>query len=112
MIDTTAPSSNDRVAAMLTHLGGIFFGFIPSLVVLLVSQNSSPWLLAQIKEALNFQLTMTIAAIVSAILILVLVGFFMLWAIGIIILVCSIIAAVKANQGQLFNYPLTFRMVK
>ncbi len=112
MIDSTAPSANDRVAAMLTHLGGIFFGFIPSLVVLLVAKDSTPWLVAQVKEALNFQLTMLIALAVSCILIFVLVGIFLIWAVGIAIVVFSIIAAVKANQGEAYSYPLTIRMVK
>jgi uncharacterized Tic20 family protein len=110
MIDSV-PTSSDRVAAMLTHLGGIVLGFIPALIVYLaVSDN--PWLKENARNALNFQLTMLIAEVVSAALVVLLVGVFMLWAIGILVLVLSIVAAVKANGGEAYRYPATIEMIK
>ena len=107
----TSPTSSDKVAAMLVHIGGIFVSFIPSLIVYL-AVTDNPWLKEQARNALNFQLTMLIAWIAGCILMFVLVGFFILWAIGIVILVLSIVAAIKANQGETYRYPLTIELVK
>jgi uncharacterized Tic20 family protein len=62
--------------------------------------------------ALNFQLTMLIAAIVGSVLTLVLVGFLILVGVSIAILVLSILAAVAANRGQAYTYPLAIRFIK
>jgi uncharacterized Tic20 family protein len=64
------------------------------------------------KEALNFQITITLAAIVSAILIVVLVGIALLIAVGIASLVFTIIAAIKANNGETYRYPFCLRLIK
>lgn len=110
MIDQS-PTSNDRIAAILTHIGGIFFSFIPALIVYLaVSDN--PWLKENARNALNFQLTMIIAWIASFILAIVLIGFLFMWLIGIVIFVLSIVAAVKANQGEAWPYPMTIALIK
>jgi uncharacterized Tic20 family protein len=107
----TGPTSSDRTAAILTHIGGIFLGFIPSLIVYLVATDN-PWLKENARKALNFQLTMLIAAIISSLLILVVIGAFLLWAIGIVIIIFSILAAVKANNGEAYQYPLTIELIK
>jgi uncharacterized protein len=96
--------SSDRVPAMLTHLGGIFFGFIPSLIVYLVADND-PWLKDNARRALNFQLTLLIAWIISSILIIVLIGILLIkvvWAADVIL---SIVAAIKAYNGEAYKYP-------
>ncbi len=104
------PSSNDRVAAMLTHIGGIFATFVPALIVYLVADD--PWLKENARNALNFQLSMLIALVVSIILIIALVGILFVWAIGVVLLVLPIVAAVKANQGQTYRYPLAIELIK
>lgn len=107
----TSPSSSDKVAGILTHIGGIFVGFIPSLIVYL-AVTGNPWLKEQARNALNFQLTMLIAYVVGWILTFVLIGVFVLAAVWIAIIVFSIIAAVKANQGETYKYPLTIELIK
>ncbi len=107
----TSPSANDKVAAMLTHIAGIFFWFIPSLIVYLAVSNN-PWLKEQARNALNFQLTMLIAGIIGACLAIVGIGFLIIWAVQIVIVVFSIIAALKANAGEAYTYPLSINLVK
>ena len=67
---------------------------------------------SQAKEALNFQISMTIYSIVSVILILIFVGVLLLFALLVIFIVFTIIAAVKSNEGQFYRYPLTIRFVR
>jgi uncharacterized protein len=64
------------------------------------------------KEALNFQISMSLYAIVSAVLIFALIGIPLLFAVGILDLVCTIIAAVKTSNGQPYRYPLTIRFLR
>ena len=103
--------ADEKLWATLVHIGGIFFGFIPSLIGYLVLKDRGPFVRAHTATALNFQITMTIAAVVSSILWLVIVGIFLTIAIAIVVIVFSIIAAVKANQGQPYTYPLSIKFV-
>ena len=103
--------SDEKLWATLIHIGGIFFGFIPALIGYLVLKDRGPFIRAHTATALNFQISMFIYAVVSAILIVVIVGIFLLAAVGILVIVFSIIAAVKANQGQPYTYPLSIKFV-
>ncbi|MDQ0895908.1 DUF4870 domain-containing protein [Agromyces ramosus] len=103
--------SDEKLWATLIHIGGIFFGFLPALIGYLVLKDRGPFVRAHTATALNFQITMTIAAIVSGLLTIIIIGFILLAVIGVLVIVFSIIAAVKANQGQPYTYPLTIKFV-
>ena len=104
--------SDERLWATLIHVGGIFFGFIPALVGYLVLKDRGAFIRAHTQTALNFQLTMLIGYIVGYILTLVFIGFIVLAAVGIVILIFSIIAAIAANKGEQYSYPLTIQFIK
>ena len=61
---------------------------------------------------MNFQISMTIYAVISLILFVVCVGPFLLAAVGLVDIVLLIVAAVKANNGQSYRYPLSIRFIK
>jgi len=63
-------------------------------------------------EALNFQITVLIVTVVSFVLTLVFVGILLMAVVGIVGLVLAIIAAVRAYQGDRYQYPLILRLVK
>ena len=67
---------------------------------------------AQAKEALNFQITVLLAGIVSCMLIFILVGFLLLWALGILNLIFVIIAAIQVSDGKPYRYPFNLRLIK
>jgi len=94
-------------------IAGLFGGlsFLGPLIVMLVKGNDSPWIRRQSVESLNFQISIMIYAIVSAILIIALVGLILLPIVGIFWLVFTIIGSVKASNGEDYRYPLTIRMV-
>lgn len=104
----------ERTWSLLSHLGGIIFGFIPSLVIWLVFKGRGPFLEDQSKEALNFQITVTIGYIATAILGAVTFGVlsFLPFVVGLVNLVFCILAAVAVNKGEWYRYPLTLRLVK
>lgn len=60
--------AEQRLAAMLTHLSGAVFLFVPALIVWLRTRRDpiDSWLAHQAKEALNFQYTLTAVYCVCA----------------------------------------------
>jgi len=100
--------------AHLSTLAGLFVGgliFLGPLIVYLVKKDEHPFIADQSREALNFNLSVFIYIIASAILIIVVVGILLLPAVAIAWLILTIIAAVRANNGEPYRYPLTIRLV-
>ncbi|WP_147651585.1 DUF4870 domain-containing protein [Vulcaniibacterium gelatinicum] len=110
-------SAEERQWAMFAHLAALaglvipFGNIIGPLVVWLIKRETMPFVADQGKEALNFQITVAIAAIVSMILIVVVIGFVLLFVIGVAALILTIIAAVKANEGVAYRYPFALRLI-
>jgi uncharacterized protein len=107
-----------RMWAMICHLSALasftcipFAGLIAPLVIWLLKREQHPFLDQQGREAVNFQISMAIYGIVSAILIFVVIGFLMLLALIIMDLVLVITAAIRANDGINYRYPLTIRFL-
>ncbi|MGN0065674.1 MAG: DUF4870 domain-containing protein [Nocardioides sp.] len=108
----TMTPSDENTWSALGHFGGIILGFVAPLIVMLVKGPESPRVRSQAVEALNFQISMMIYMFVSAILTIVLVGIIGIIVFGLMLLICSILAGVKALNGEDYRYPLTIRMVK
>jgi uncharacterized Tic20 family protein len=108
-----------RKWAMLCHLvalvgllgNGIGFLLGP-LVVWLLKKEDDPFIDEQGKEAVNFQITMFLAAFVSAPFILVLIGIVFLLVIAFLMIVFPIVAAIKASDGEHYRYPLSIRFIR
>ena len=105
----STPGSDERTLAILCHLLTLFFWLFPPLIIYLVKKNESAFVAAHARESLNFQITMTIIAIV---LCLTIVGILLLWVLGVIVLVLVIVATIKASENKLYRYPMTIRLIK
>ena len=105
----STPGSDERTLAILCHVLTLFFWLFPPLIIYLVKKNESAFVAAHARESLNFQITMTIIAIV---LCLTIVGILLLWVLGIIVLVLVIVATIKASENKLYRYPMTIRLIK
>jgi uncharacterized Tic20 family protein len=108
---STAPNANDKNIVVLTHLGGIIFSFIPALVVWLLKKDENAYIGEQAREALNFQVTVIIAHIISWILMFILIGVFLMVAVWIANIVLCIMAAVAASKGEPYQYPFALRLI-
>ncbi|RIX28187.1 DUF4870 domain-containing protein [Amnibacterium setariae] len=106
--------SDERLWATLIHIGGIVIGFIAPLLGYLLLKDRSPFVRDNSRNALNFQITVAIAAVVAYILTIVTLGllFFLPLAVAIVNVVFCIIAAVAANRGEVYRYPLTIAFIK
>jgi uncharacterized Tic20 family protein len=108
-------SSQSRNLATLSHLSAFvtFFG-IPSLVgplVLWLLNRDDPFVEQQAKEALNFNISFLLYGVVAAISIILLVGLIALPVVLVTWFVLVIVAAVKAGNGEDYQYPFTIRFV-
>jgi uncharacterized Tic20 family protein len=113
-----ASQADARSYAMLCHLA-TFSGFviplgniIGPLVVWKYKRSESPFIDRHGKEALNFQITLTLYLIASAVLIIVVIGIPLLIVGGLVGMMFTAIAALRASHGSEYRYPLTFRFVK
>ncbi|WP_232832846.1 DUF4870 domain-containing protein [Curtobacterium sp. YC1] len=103
---------DQRLWATLTHIGGIFFNFVAPLVAYLVLRDRGNFIREHTRVALNFHITMGIAYVVSGLLTVVLIGAVLLPLIVVLTLVFGIMAAIAANQGQFYRYPLSIEFIK
>jgi len=126
----SAPSDEEKKWALFAHLsilvGGLvtfgwaasFGSFIGPLIIWLIQKDKMPFVADQAKEALNFGITLTLACFVLLMLTIFSLGIGALitipafMAIGIAALVLVIIAALKANEGVAYRYPVALRLVK
>lgn len=111
--------SDARLWGMLTHLSalvaflGIPFGnVLGPLIVWQVKKNQIPSVEKHGKEALNFQISICIYGLVASILIFILIGFPLLIGLILADVVLTIIAGVKVNNGEDYQYPFTIRFIK
>jgi len=108
--------SDEKLWATLTHIGGIFFSFVPALIVYLVFKDRGPFLRQHATAALNFQLTALIAYLAAGVLsgtfILAIIGAPLAFVVGIVVIIFGIIAAVAANDGRPYTYPLSIPFIK
>jgi uncharacterized protein len=131
---STAPQSSTRgwevmchlssVIGMLGYLGMVPFGNIAApLVVWLLKRDDSLGVDAHGKESLNFHISWTlywvVALAVAGALCFVLIGFLLLPVVFVaglfgwfVMLILTLIASVKASNGELYRYPLTIRFLK
>ena len=115
--------------AMFAHLSAILGGLLTSmvgglgvflgpLVIWLMKKDTMPFVDDQGKEALNFNITVAIAMVALLVLTFVTLGIGalltvpLMMVIGIAWLVLTIIATIKANNGEAYRYPFTLRLIK
>ncbi len=108
-----------RMWAMICHLLALAGLVVPvigciigPLVIWQIKKEEFTFVDEQGKEAVNFQISMLIYGIVAGLLCFVCVGIVLLPAVAIFDLIFMLIAAVKANDGHHYRYPLTIRFIK
>ena len=118
-METSASTSNVRMWNVLCHATALAGFFVPwaghilgPLIVWLAKRGDSAEIDENGKESLNFQISMLIYNIIAGVLCLVLIGFVLLAILHILNLVLVIVASIQANEGKLYRYPFTIRLIK
>ena len=126
-LQSLSPSQSDRqwaagahaaalTAALLTSWVAGVAGAVAALAVWMLVRDKSEFAAAHAKEAVNFNLSMFIYAVASILLVVFTLGIGLLvalplWiALGLAWIVCTLIAAFKAYDGQSYRYPVTIRL--
>jgi uncharacterized Tic20 family protein/DNA-directed RNA polymerase subunit RPC12/RpoP len=115
-----APMTPEQVNqwAMVCHLAALagfmipFGNIVGPLVVWLLKGKEHPFIDANGKASLNFQITLAIAYVVCVPLMFLLVGIPLMIALGIYGLIMVIIASVRASRGVQYKYPVSLSLVK
>lgn len=110
--------SSERGWCMAAHLSALagyaipFGNLLGPFVVWQIKKDTSSLVTAHAKAALNFQISLLIYCFIAWLLIFVLIGVPLLVLLAVGNLVCIIIAAVRANEGQKWNYPASLKLLK
>lgn len=104
--------ADEKLWAILVHVGGIFFNFLPALIGYLVLKDRGPFVRQHTGAALNFQITIAIAYVAGVILSVILVGIVVILAASVVNIIFSILAAVAANRGEAYIYPVAITFIK
>jgi uncharacterized Tic20 family protein len=129
--DGAGPASDERILALLCHLGGLFTWIVMPLVLWVVKKAESPFIDHHGKEAINFQLFLTLPyfLILGAASVVAIAGVTgemdsataILWgvvctglfgALTVYEIVVAIVATIAAARGKLFRYPCTLRLIR
>lgn len=116
---STALSTEDRNLGTIAHVtplvlmivSGGLAGFIGSLVVYLYAKDRGSAARTYAATALNVQITVCIAAAISYVLMLVLIGFVTLPLVLLFGIIVHVVGALKANKGESYDPPLTINFV-
>jgi uncharacterized protein len=122
--------AEQRQWAMFAHLSALLGGFVTAgwagsigcfigpLVIWMVKKETMPFVDDQAKEALNFNITVAIVFFALFLMTLLTLGIGivltlpLMIVVGLAWLVLTIIAAMKANQGERYRYPFALRLIK
>ena len=116
---STGFDHEQRQWALIAHLvpltGYLFplplLNVIAPAIVWFLKREEMPFVDEQAKEAINFQILMTIFGVISFILAFFIIGFFLLMAIVVVNLIYSVLAAKAAQEGKHYRYPFSLRLI-
>ncbi len=103
-------SGEQKLLAVLAHLayllGGI--GFIIAPLVIFLLRKEDAFVYHHAKQALVAHLAILAASVITGLLCVALIGFLLIPVVALLwllLLITSIIAAIKSVDGQLYEYP-------
>ena len=93
------------LAGLVIPLGGL----VVPVVIYILKKDELPGLEAHWHVVLNWLISALIYFVVCFSLFIVVIGVFLMWALGLLCLIFPIIGAIKANDGEVWPYPLSIR---
>ncbi|GIF00214.1 DUF4870 domain-containing protein [Paractinoplanes rishiriensis] len=114
------PQQDDKTWILLAHfggaggafLGGGCGGWIVPLIAMLARGQQSPIVRAEAVKALNFQILWTIVALIGYVTMCIGIGLFITLAAWLVAVIFGVIAGIKANNNEPYNYPMSVQFIK
>ena len=111
-------NKDERMWGMFCHLSALagfvipFGNIIGPLVIYSMKKDEYTFVADQGKESLNFQISIMVYLLIGLVTIVLLVGIAVLILIPFISLILTVLASVRANDGEYYRYPLCIRFIK
>jgi uncharacterized Tic20 family protein len=111
-------TADEKQMGMFLHLSGLAYALVWPLGIVLpiilwqTQKDKMPALDEHGKMVTNWMISSAIYAFVSFVLMFVLIGFLTGLAVWLLAIIFPIIGGIKANNGELWNYPLTIKFLK
>lgn len=96
-------------AALVVSAGTL--GFVASLVIYLLYKDRGPFVRQQAANSLNIQIMTLIGLVVSAVLMLLLIGFILYPAVIVVAVILHVVGAIKSSRGEWWTPPMVPRFV-
>lgn len=103
---------DERLYSLLGHVLTPLFYVLPALVVWLIGKDKSSFVDRHGKEALNFAILYTIVQVINWFLVFIFIGFLTGTIVFVLAVIWCIQAAMKANAGEEYKYPVNWRIIK
>lgn len=95
-----------RLLAIIAHVSYFFLPIILPLILMFVKEDD-PFVRHHARQALVFHLLLIAAGAVAGFLTILLIGFLLLPVVAIFGLIYTIIATIRAADGQYYRYPIS-----
>ena len=109
-IDESLPQDAINMVTM-THLLGLI-GFVGPLVVWLLKKDEHKFINEQLKEILNYQMSLMIYFLAGWLLCIIFIGVVIIPVLMLMHVIFVIIASVKSSEGKAYHYPIAIRFLK
>lgn len=106
------PDADARLMATLIYVLSFFTSLIAPLIIWLIKRDESPFVDRAGKNYLNFLLSYLIWVTVATIAIFIIIGIIILPILVLLNFIFTIVAAVKAYNGEDYLPPLSIRFFK
>lgn len=105
-------TQDERLFSMLIYVLSFPFPVLGPLLIWLLKRDESTFVDYHGKEYFNFIISYTIYGFISTVLMVLLIGFVLIFVVGILVVIFTIIAAIKAYQGERYRFPLVIHFIK
>lgn len=105
-------TSDERLLAMLIYVTSFFTTIIGPILIWLIKRDDSLFIDYHGKEYLNFIISYAVYGFIAGLTVFIAIGIVLAPLVAILVFIFTIIAAIKAFQGEMYKIPLVFRIIK
>lgn len=106
------PKNEEKALAAAIYVCNFFAPILGPLIIWLIKREESSFIDYHGKEYFNFIISYFVYTVICGILTLILIGIIGLWLVGVLHVVFTIVAAIKAYDGTEYRIPGIFRFIK
>ncbi|CAD2073308.1 DUF4870 domain-containing protein [Phocicoccus pinnipedialis] len=102
----------DNQIVMISYLSTLVTTFIIPIILWVMKKDEDPETGQALADVLNFSISYTIYLVAASISMIILVGFVLAPLVSLLVIIFSIVGAVKSYNGERYTAPLTIKFIK